>query len=408
MAPRATRANPAKTAPPPSPSKIVSKKLTRTDNEQQRAFILPENISPEARVLSLPDPCTGIPSRYLFCPIKGLFEFSRTTARRSAPSSWLIAQDERREASQLDASPISNGFVLEDADLLLATPLDPMFFLIPLFTNRLEAGGAMFRMEDDYIEMLSDSSATMARMLRNPAFKDLVFGRLEAISHVQDLGDEKVYKPDLRLLAKAITCKVQRMIKENIWPESLEDAFVSKQLELPVSSMTLVNEQLPTPEDSQQSSISGHDNSHSEQNQDAATTLLPTVPAGVTILMRAKVAVNYLLSCYVPAKLRTALLNQVTDEKLIDFAPLEEHLQVVQKAKAEVQTLRSMSDNISRKRALVDDDEAAAIRAEKKRKKDEEELKKKSESRAIKQLKKVDVSGMQKLSSFFTKAGGKK
>jgi len=47
-------------------------------------------------------------------------------------------------------------------------------------------------------------------------------------------------------------------------------------------------------------------------------------------------------------------------------------------------------------------------RAEKRRKKEEEEAKKKSQSRAHKQLSRVDKSGMQKLSAFFAKAPSKK
>ena len=50
------------------------------------------------------------------------------------------------------------------------------------------------------------------------------------------------------------------------------------------------------------------------------------------------------------------------------------------------------------------DDEAADLRAEKKAKKEEEERKKKSsETRGIRDLKKVDVSGMKKMSHFFGK-----
>ena len=44
---------------------------------------------------------------------------------------------------------------------------------------------------------------------------------------------------------------------------------------------------------------------------------------------------------------------------------------------------------------------------EEKRKKEEEERKKKAETRALKDLKKADTSGMKKLSSFFTKAPSK-
>lgn len=87
---------------------------------------------------------------------------------------------------------------------------------------------------------------------------------------------------------------------------------------------------------------------------------------------------------------------------MIDFTPLNQHLAKVREAESELQALRTLSDNISRKRVCLDDDDAAEARALKKRKKDEEDQRKKAESRGIKQLKKVDTSGMQKLSSFFT------
>lgn len=60
---------------------------------------------------------------------------------------------------------------------------------------------------------------------------------------------------------------------------------------------------------------------------------------------------------------------------------------------------------------MNDDDEAIESRAEKKRKKEEDEKRKKAgESRGVKDLKKVDTTGMKKLSDFFGKgaAGSKK
>ena len=86
----------------------------------------------------------------------------------------------------------------------------------------------------------------------------------------------------------------------------------------------------------------------------------------------------------------------------IDFTPLDTHLKYLSSLHEEARALRALSDNITRKRGL-DDDEAAEERAEKKRRKEEEDKKKKQESNAMKALKKVDTSGMKKLSSFFTK-----
>jgi hypothetical protein len=63
---------------------------------------------------------------------------------------------------------------------------------------------------------------------------------------------------------------------------------------------------------------------------------------------------------------------------------------------------------MSRKRAIEDDDDRTAEREEKKRKKEEDEKKKKTEGRAVKALKKVDTSGMKKMSAFFGKVEKKK
>lgn len=64
--------------------------------------------------------------------------------------------------------------------------------------------------------------------------------------------------------------------------------------------------------------------------------------------------------------------------------------------------------SFSRKRGIEDDVEAEE-RAEKKRKLEEEEKRKKaSQSRGVKELSKVDVKGMKKMSSFFTKMPAKK
>ena len=95
----------------------------------------------------------------------------------------------------------------------------------------------------------------------------------------------------------------------------------------------------------------------------------------------------------------TSLLSTSTTP---NFAPLTEHLSAIAKLKSEAAALRSISDNISRKRQLEYDEDKIAEREEKKRKKEEEDKKKKSEGRGIKALKKVDTTGMKKMSAFFS------
>jgi hypothetical protein len=114
-----------------------------------------------------------------------------------------------------------------------------------------------------------------------------------------------------------------------------------------------------------------------------------------------------MMHSYIPGKLQSHLQKLITSNDILDFTQLDNHLKRVESARAEAMVLRSLSDNISRKRTAEDDDEAAEARAEKKRKKEEEERAKKNESHGIRQLKKVDTSGMKKLSSFFAKAPAK-
>ena len=101
-------------------------------------------------------------------------------------------------------------------------------------------------------------------------------------------------------------------------------------------------------------------------------------------------------------------LDEILDsaESPIDFKPLKDRLKEIADLRAQALALRDMS-NFTRKRSL--DDEEEEIRGEKKRRKEEAEKKSKAaESQAVKKLKKVDTSGMQKMSSFFAKAAPKK
>jgi ATP-dependent Clp protease ATP-binding subunit ClpA len=93
-------------------------------------------------------------------------------------------------------------------------------------------------------------------------------------------------------------------------------------------------------------------------------------------------------------------------ESPLDLKPLKDRLKEIAELRAQAMASRNMSD-FTRKRGL--DDEEEDVRAEKKRRKDEEEKKKKAaESQAVKNLKKVNTSGMQKMSAFFAKAPPKK
>ncbi|KAL1835041.1 hypothetical protein VTK73DRAFT_6416 [Phialemonium thermophilum] len=123
----------------------------------------------------------------------------------------------------------------------------------------------------------------------------------------------------------------------------------------------------------------------------------------VVRLQRIRVAFDLLCAKYVPPPvaedLRKALAAR-TDP--VDFGPLQAYLgRLAQLREADV-AARSMAEHARKRTREEDDDE----RAEKRRRKEEEEKRKKGgESRGVRELKKVNVSGMMKLSAFFKKKG---
>ncbi len=129
-----------------------------------------------------------------------------------------------------------------------------------------------------------------------------------------------------------------------------------------------------------------------------------SIPKATVDLLRLRVSLDFLLSSYTPKELRESLGKLLDSNSIMDFTPINQHIEHIQKLRSDAQALRSLSDNISCKRNAADDDEAAEIRAEKKRRKEDEGKKKKAETRASRDLRKVDTTGMKKLSSFFSKA----
>lgn len=102
-----------------------------------------------------------------------------------------------------------------------------------------------------------------------------------------------------------------------------------------------------------------------------------------------------------PPSLVTLLQTKLASETGVDFAPLDTYMSELSRLKQEAAAARSAGD-YGRKRVL--DDEEVAERAEKKRRKDEDDKRKKAgESRGVKNLKKVNTTGMKKMSDFFKK-----
>lgn len=417
-------------------------------------MILPEGTSPEARICTLSHPRTSTPCRYYFCPEKGLYEFTRIAAPKSARNSWLLGQQSGkvdRAVSELTPSeqtqdripqsptassnsengpsrPVSQGYVIKNPELLVATPFDPLFLIIPaLYAKsalKVPSQKGLFLSVDDILELPEESSKHFKAISSHKRFRELIESRIRSVCDTVEAGDESMFRLSSEKLMAGLVAKARRMVEMGL-PASMEDKFVSRALERPV--MALKREQSSLSEttnllsecstatdstasnrlDSQESSKT----SLSMESEISSTTDV-TIPCPDTTakhssechgLLRLRVALSYMLSAYVSHDLATqldAILASV--DSPINFKPLDEELATIAMMRSEALASRSLSD-FSRKRS-TDNDEAADLRAEKKAKKEEEEKKKKAgDTRGLRDLKKVDTSSMKKMSDFFGK-----
>ncbi|OBT67799.1 hypothetical protein VE03_02462 [Pseudogymnoascus sp. 23342-1-I1] len=453
MAPSTTRSKAKARGPTPksgggATTATTQKKPVQPDSKNPpKLFVLPKDTSPTARIATLAHPRTSEPTRYLICPEKGFFEFTKIAAPKSQPRSWLLAPNEE-ECAEKDSQTTGNGkkkaavkdegneytpsegYIASSADLFLATPIDPLFLLLPALagtsSKAREEPKRLFLEADDYLDVLSSASPHLKSLLSNESLRSKFTDRLDAVCDTVDAGETmyRLSEPKLiAILAEKCTAVVDKGL-----PASMEDLLVAKALAVPLLSVTrgedcpdeeLDGDSSATPKtesaDSQTPSLAT-DSSATPVSEASTTLTTPSpdakppivAPEGVPHLLRLRTAFQYLCSSYIPASLSTSLATKIATPSpdqaasFPDFTPLDSHLAHLAKLRADALASRSMND-FSRKRGF-EDEEAGETRADKKRRKDEEEkLAKKNESRGVRDLKKVNVSGMKKMSDFFKK-----
>lgn len=453
MAPSTTRSKAKAKGPAPktgagTTSATTQKKPVQPDSKNPpKLFVLPKDTSPTARIATLAHPRTSEPTRYFICPDKGFYEFTKIAAPKSQPRSWLLAPNEEcaEEGSQTTGSgkktaaakdegneyTPSEGYIASSADLFLATPIDPLFLLLPALagtsSKAREEPKRLFLEADDYLDVLSAASPHLKSLLGQDSLRSKFTDRLDAVCDTVDAGDETMYRLSEPKLIAILAEKCAAVVEKGL-PASMEDLLVAKALAAPLLSVAR-GEDCPDEElDGDSSATPKTDSAESQtpslatdssatpvsEASTALTTPSPDVkppivaPEGVPHLLRLRTAFQYLCSSYIPASLSSSLATKLnapgTDEvaSFPDFTPLDSHLAHLAKLRADALASRSMND-FSRKRGF-EDEEAGETRAEKKRRKDEEEkLAKKNESRGVRDLKKVNVSGMKKMSDFFKK-----
>ena len=400
-----------------------------------RFFIVPKSATEAARVVTLQNPRYGKPTRYLVCPEAGFFEFNKIATPKSAPRSWLVQNARREDGSK----PGFDAQVTSDPELYVATPIDPLFLLLPALASKGgcrssdEANGSkkrMFLSCDDHLDAISEPGDHLIELLSWPSTKEILVARMGTVCDTVEAGDEQMFRLNESKLVEEILSKATRMSKHGL-PKSMEEKFVAKALEAPIlgikskppantvgkeASASTVgtgasNSPQPDAGDSQStvSSIETAASSVSEASTTATSvsdepaaqefvTNAVTASPEVVGLQRLRVAFNFICSAYIGPDLAGVLKNALTTSLAEDFAPLDEYLAQLTKLRQDAAAARST--DYSRKRTMEEDDE----RAEKRRKKEEEDkARKANQSRGVKKLAKVNTSGMRKLSDFFKK-----
>lgn len=404
--------------------------LSTESENPPKLFILPNKAKSESRVVSLLNPRYSRPTRYLVCPETGTYEFVKISAPKTTPRSWLIEGASAPEKTDdAEATPAQDeafeAHVTKGADLYVATPIDPMFLILPALAAQLSSAKRLFLSSDDHFDSIADEVPHMPEILRCKHTRKLLETRMGAACDTVEAGDEHMYRVSEEKVLGQILSKARTMSEKGL-PASMEEKFVKKALEAPISSVKRENPSLEltsgsatplTESADSQSSVSTVDSSIS-QASDASTTATSVADGAEALntgdvtaamqasqeivkLQRLRVAFNFICANYVPPILTESLKRLLSEGKgTVDLKPLDQYVEKLTKLRQEATLARSASD-YSRKRTRDEEDED---RAEKRRKKEEEDKRKKaSESRGVKELKKVNTSGMMKLSAFFKK-----
>ncbi|KAK4044227.1 ribonuclease H2, subunit B [Parachaetomium inaequale] len=405
-----------------------------SDSNPPKLFILPKSASPATRIVTLQHPRYNKPARYLVCPEAGFFEFTTISPPKSAPRSWLIQQQSSHDDAQPTQTPQTKTQITQSPALHLATPYDPLFLLLPALCSNTDAEQKrMFLSLEDHLDTTPDPAKHLAEVLAtSPATRQLVEARLAAVCDVVQAGDESMYRVSEARLVREVLDKARRVVDGDNGgklPGSMEERFVRKELEAPVLGVRVARggsgngnggeEGSGTPasasEESQESVESVETAASSASEMSAASTAATSVadegdgvasamtaPEEVVKLQRLRVAFNFICSSYVAPRIAEMLKgNLAKATELVDFKPLDEYLERLAKLRQEAAAVRS--SDFSRKRAA---DEEQDERAEKRRKQEaEEKAKKANMSRGVKNLMKVNTSGMKKMSDFFKKKG---
>ncbi|RYP82805.1 hypothetical protein DL770_005515 [Monosporascus sp. CRB-9-2] len=432
------------TAPKTSTTSSQSRYVLPSESmNPPKIFVLPKKATEEARIVSLLNPRYAKPTRYLVCPETGIYEFTKVAAPKTTPRSWLIECSATGAlAAKTDEDGVELGtYITKGADLFIATPIDPLFLVLPALAAASKSEKRFFLSSDDHFDSILQDSPHLAEVLRWGNVRRVLESRMAAACETSQGGDELMFRFSEEKLLDELVSKAKRMADQPL-PKSMEEKFVTKVLEAPMlgvkreatlsvsqsqgeSVLTPESETTPSTVESSESQSSASSLASATSDPSEASTAATSVTEEsttttvtsttevvaatlqtseeVTKLQSLRTAFQFICSSYVmPAQ--AAELKKMLEERkssLADFAPLDDYLARIAKMRQDALAERSMGD-YSRKRVV--DDEEAAERAEKKRKKEEDDKRKKAgQSRGVRDLQKVNTRGMKKMSDFFKK-----
>jgi hypothetical protein len=389
---KATSKGPQETVP--SDTQIRS--LPSSEVNPAKLFILPSGVSQDARIVTLPDPARSELNRYFVCPKNGIHEFTKVATPRADPRSWLLSSDaldadlELEEKEKECSSSNRQVYISRSQDLFVATPVDALFFLLPVLsqekTASKESRKSMFLTFEDHVDTADSVSAQLKTLLQNRTFKTIFESRLHSICDVVDAGEDSMYRISHPKLAKTLFEKARCVVEKGL-PPSLENQFVSRALQTPIvsikredsaltESMSIIAQDSPDARPSDDSQSTAHTTSTTEHSVVTSATSTfsvtdmstnddskNTTSIEMRHLLKLRIALEFILKSYTPIHLHELVRTEVLSANLVNFTPLDEHLKHLEGLRAEAQVLRAISDNINQKRARADDDEAAEVRA---------------------------------------------
>ncbi|KAK3046231.1 hypothetical protein LTS18_013419, partial [Coniosporium uncinatum] len=354
----------AKADSEPAPKSSI-KTLSPSDANPPKSFILPRDISADARIITLPNPANQSPSRYLVCPNKGFYEFTKIAAQKKAPRTWLISgvdedntsnNEERAPNTQTETTSLAHGYLMKEADLFVATPIDPIFLLLPVLLPVSASKSDVrtnFLSSDDHFEALEGGQAQhLKQMLQNQSIRRRLAIRVASICDSVDVGNEKMYRLSHEKLLKELLRKADKMVKNGL-PASMEERFVQSALKAPIVHVKSVQatktEISASVDDESQNSESAKESQDSTSTGASASTAATSTtsigeierfqarrdtittssaPSEILNLQRLRTALNFLTSSYLPPHIRKSVHAplSVSASPAPNFQPLDAHL----------------------------------------------------------------------------------